>query len=288
MGNESIQILSFIRVGGLLPAALVILGTWVAARVLASFFDRLGKRFTDRRLLLQQITTILRFLIYFAGIVTSVLLAFHLSREMLLAVGGTMAVAVGIAFKDLAASVIAGLLIIVDRPFQVGDRITIGDMYGEVTKIGLRSVRIVTLDDSMVTVPNNKFLNDIVTSGNAGALDMQIVMDFHIGMDQDIDAAKAIVRDAITSSRYTYLGKPWTVLVNTVIQENYFAVRIRGKAYVLDVQYEKAYESDVTERVLQAFRERYIAPPAILHRSFSALPSTAPTLEPSPQVSKVA
>jgi hypothetical protein len=52
-----------------------------------------------------------------------------------------------------------------------------------------------------------------------------------------------------------------------VIQENYFAIRIRGKAYVLDVQYEKAYETDVTERVLLGFRERGIAPPAILHRS---------------------
>jgi len=175
MNNETIQILSFVRLSGLLPAALVILGAWVISQASSSFFGRLGQRFTQHRLLLQQITTVLRFLIYFAGTVAASLLVFRFSREMLIAVGGTVAVALGIAFKDLAASVIAGLMIIVDRPFQVGDRITIGGIYGEVTKIGLRSVRLVTLDDSMVTIPNNKLLTDMVTSGNAGALDMQIV-----------------------------------------------------------------------------------------------------------------
>lgn len=278
--EETVRILSFIRVGGLLPGAIVLIVTWVVAHFVSSSTERLGRRFTERRLILQQVGTITRFLVYFSGIGIASMLAFRLSQEMLIAVGGTIAVAVGIAFKDLAASVIAGLLIIMDRPFQVGDRVTISGVYGEVTKIGLRSVRLVTLDDSMVTIPNNKLLTDIVTSGNAGALDMQIVLDFHIGLDQDIEAAKEIVRDSITSSRYTYLGKPWTVLVNTVIQENYFAVRVRGKAYVLDVQYEKAYESDVTERVLHGFREQAISPPAILHRNIDAVfPTTRAPLE---------
>ncbi len=265
--EESTQILSFVRAGGIVPAMLLLFVTWLLARLAAGFFDRLGKRFTERRLLLQQIATILRFIVYFLGIVGAAFLSFRFSRAMLLALGGTFAVAFGIAFKDLAASMIAGLMIIFDRPFQVGDRVTIGGVYGEVTNIGLRSVRLVTLDDSVVTIPNNKLLTDMVTSANAGELDMQVVLDFYICLDEDVYEAKKVVRDAITSSRYTYLGKPWTVLVNAVIQENYFAVRIRGKAYVLDVQYEKAYETDVTERVLRGFRERGIAPPAILHRS---------------------
>ena len=52
-----------------------------------------------------------------------------------------------------------------------------------------------------------------------------------------------------------------------MIQDNYFAVRLRAKAYVLDVRFEKAFETDVTERVMEAFREAGVQPPAILHRS---------------------
>jgi len=127
-------------------------------------------------------------------------------------------------------------------------------------------VRIVTLDDSVVTIPNNKFLTDPVTSGNSGALDMMIEMHFHVGVDQDLDVATKIVRDALTSSRYAYIEKPWAIVVTEIIHEGYYALQLTAKAYVLDVQYEKAFQTDVTTRVHRAFRERDIYRPAVLHR----------------------
>jgi small-conductance mechanosensitive channel len=180
---------------------------------------------------------------------------------------GTAAVAIGLALKDLTASVLAGIVIIIDRPFQVGDRVSFGGAYGEITAIGLRSVRLTTLDDNVVTIPNNKFLTEQVSSGNWGALDMMIQMDFYIGLDQDVSLAKRLVEESLISNRYAFLKKPWVVLVNEVLQDHMMAVRLRAKAYVLDVQYEKAFETDVTERVLMAFREHAVLPPAILHRS---------------------
>jgi small-conductance mechanosensitive channel len=276
MMNEGINFLNFVRVGGILPAILILAGAWIAAWTVGRFLARLGARFTDRRLLIQQVSTIMQLLLYLTGVLIASMLAFRFSREMLLAIGGTFAVAVGFAFKDIAASVISGIFIIIDRPFQVGDRVTFGGYYGEVKKIGLRAVRLVTLDDNLVSIPNNKFLTDAVASANAGELDMLVQLDFYIGCEQDIDTAKEVVRDAITSSRYTYLGKPWSLLVNQVIYENHFAVRLRGKVYVLDVTYEKALETDVTERVMRGFRERGIAAPAILHRSLPGRVDSAP------------
>jgi small-conductance mechanosensitive channel len=269
--EDSTQIINFIRVGGLLPAALVLVVTWLVVRVIAGTLDRVGDRFADRRLVLQQVATVLRFGAYFLGISAAVMFAFRLSEQALLALGGTIAVAVGIALKDLAASIVAGLMILFDRPFQVGDRVSFDGNYGEITQIGLRSVKLKTLEDNLVTIPNNKFLTDVVSSGNAGALDMLVQMDFYIGVDQDLDAARDIVRDAITSSRYTYLGKPWNVLLSSVIQDRYVALQLRAKVYVLDVQYEKALVSDVTERVMMGFGEAGIQPPAILHRTVGEL-----------------
>jgi len=272
--EDSVQIMNFVRVGGIFPALVVVAVTWAVARVLAGSLDRLGQRFTERRLLIQQVATVLSFLLYFLGISAAVMLVFRMSNQLLLAVGGTAAVAIGFALKDLAASLVAGLTILFDRPFQVGDRVTFGDHYGEITRIGLRSVRLVTLDDNVVTIPNNKFLTDVVASGNAGALEMLVQLDFLVGVDQDVDRAKAIVRDALTSCRFAYLGRPWTVLVSSVLQESHMAVRLRAKVYVLDVQYEKALETDVTERVLRGFRETSIHPPAILHRSLPSFVDT--------------
>ncbi len=278
--NDSLNIVQFVRVGGI-PWALVLLAvTFFAAHLITRFAERLGDRFSERRLILQQVSTIARFVTSMLGMTGAALLTFRLSEQMLLALGGSLAVAVGIAMKDLAASILAGLMILFDRPFQVGDRVSFGGFYGEISRIGLRSVRLVTLDDNLVTIPNNKFLTDIVSSGNAGALDMLVQMDFFMGADQDIAVARKVVRDALTASRYAYVQKPWAVLVSQVVHQGYFAVRLRAKVYVLDVKYEKALESDVTERVLDGFRQHGIAPPAVLHRGVEAgaPPMVGPTL----------
>ena len=126
----------------------------------------------------------------------------------------------------------------------------------------------------MVTIPNNMFLSEITSCGNSGVLDMQVVVDFHIGVDQDVHLARELVREATVTSRYVHLPKPIDVLVSQVIIDNYFALRLRLKAYILDTQYEKGFETDVTLRVLEAFGENGIRPPSILHRNLGDTEAT--------------
>jgi small-conductance mechanosensitive channel len=274
--NDPTQIFSFVRPGGVITGTFVLLGAWLAGRLIVNMAASLGNRFTDRRLQINQSATFVRFIAYIFAFLLALLLTFNLTSELLLAIGGTIAVTIGFALKDLASSITAGLTIVVDRPFQVGDRVTFGEYHGEITQIGLRSVRLQTLNDDQVTIPNNKFLTDAVACGNAGELNMMVTMDFFIGIDQDVARAKEIVADAITSSRFAYLRKSWKVLVNQVVHENYFALRLRAKVYVMDIKYEKALESEVTERVTEAFRDAGILPPAILHRSVE--PTAGPEL----------
>ena len=154
-----------------------------------------------------------------------------------------------------------------DRPFQVGDRVLYAGEYGDIQAIGLRSVRMVTLDDNVVTIPNNKVLTDVTSCANYGALDMQVAIDFYVGTDQDLDLAQRLISEAIASSRFAYLKKPVVVLVKQILKEEFVAVHLRGKAYVLDTKYEKAFETDVSKSVLAAFRTHSIEPPAVLHRT---------------------
>jgi len=261
------RITDLVQLGNLPYAVLIVIVTVVVARFVTRTGERFGERFTDRRLLINQIGSFVRFFIYFLGALGMLLALLSRDTAAWVAVGGAVAVSVGFALKDLVSSLVAGLVILVDRPFQVGDRVTFGDWYGEISHIGLRSVRLVTLDDTQVTIPNNTFLTEAVASGNAGAVEMMIQMDFHIGLDQDVARAKGIVREALTSSRFVNLSRPWAVVVSEVFGGSCPALRLRAKAYVLDVRFEKALETDVTERVAEAFRDQGIGRPAILHRS---------------------
>ncbi len=261
------QITRLIRWSGVLTSILVVVAAFVALRFLRDFVERLSRQFANRRFLFQKIATFIQFSIYIITGVAVLALSFRLDDSALAVIGGTVAVSLGFAIKDLVASFIAGIMIMLDRPFQVGDRVNFGGQYGDITAIGLRSVRLQTLDDNTVTIPNNKFLNEITSNGNYGALDMQVVMDFHIGVDQDVLRAREVVSEAAVSSRYIYLPKPVVVLVDQCVGENLVSVRLRLKAYVLDTKYEKVFVTDVNLRVMQAFGRHGIRPPAILHRS---------------------
>lgn len=264
-------ITNMVRWSGVVASVLVIFGAWLLLRFVDKLVVNLGNIFAERRLLLQKLNAFFHFLVYLLTILAAILLSLEISREVLAILGGTAAVAMGFALKDLVASVVAGVMIMLDRPFQVGDRVSFGMKYGDITAIGLRSVKLQTLDDSTVTIPNNMFLNQVTSCNNYGELDMQVVVDFHIGIDQDVKKAQDLIHEAAVTSRYVYLPKPVVVRASQVIVNPYIAMRLRLKVYVLDTRFEKALVTDVTLRVHEAFENEDIQPPAILHRTTTGM-----------------
>ena len=234
-----------------------------AGRLLYRTTAWLSARFPARRIFFHQVETTITFFIYVSGGVFLVYALLNPSRELLLALGGGAAVAIGFSLKDLVASLFAGLILLFDRPFQVGDRVTFGGTYGEIKSIGLRAVRLQTLDDNLVTIPNSRFIVEQVASGNAGALDMMVVVSFHIALDADLERARDLLYEVVVTSQFVYLKKPVKITAAEVAVGDMLALKLTAKAYVLDVSYEKAFETDVVLRVTRAFREHAVARPTL-------------------------
>ena len=106
--------------------------------------------------------------------------------------GGAIALAVGFAAQDLLGNFVAGVFILKDKPFEVGDWIQWGDMSGRVEEIDLRVSRVRTFDNELVTVPNGDLANSAVTNPVAyDTLRQKFV--FGIGYDDDIEEATDII-----------------------------------------------------------------------------------------------
>jgi len=264
------RLAGFVRWSGAMVSLLVIIGAAILLRSVSAVSARLASTFASRRLAIQKLESFVRFFIYVAAAALVISLSFRVNQTVLTVIGGTLAVAVGFAMRDLVAAVIAGVTIMFDRPFQVGDRVEYAGQYGDIVRIGLRSVRMQTLDDNVVTIPNNKILTDVTSSGNWGELEMQVRMEFYVGLDQDVDLAARLVKEALLTSRFIYLDRPVVVLMKQVIRDAYVAMQLTGRAYVLDTKYEKAFETDVNRRVNRAFRQYGVEPPAMLIRGADA------------------
>ncbi|WP_320819690.1 mechanosensitive ion channel family protein [Thalassolituus sp.] len=257
-------ILSVADVFNIYAILLLILGgffIWALTVALNNGSKRLMEKIPARRFLILQISTLTTFALYIFGTIGLVVGVLQPPQELLFAAAGSIAVALGFALKDVVASLVAGILLLFDRPFRVGDRVSFGDTYGEIVSIGLRTVRLVTLDDNLVTIPNSRFITDVVSSGNAGELDMMVVTDFNLALDADLATAQTLIEEVVVTSRYAYLKKPVSFTLEEIEVAHTLAIRLRTKAYVLDVRYEKAFQSDIVLRGTALLQKHGIARP---------------------------
>ncbi len=216
--------------------------------------DALAERQPTRRLFYKRLVPITRIVLWIFAAYLIVRVIFQIDAGSLVAAAAAVGVAIGFAAQDLIKNLFGGIILVFDQPFQVGDKIKVGDTYGEVVSIGLRSTRIVTPDDNLVSVPNSQVVDQQVANANAGELNCQVVTDLYLPGWADEESAKRIAFQAAASSKYVYLNKPIVVLVSDQFKET-FLTRVRVKAYVLDPRLEFIFQSDITERARAGFRE---------------------------------
>ena len=257
----SLLIFDFLKIDKVFMFLFLICLIFIFVKIVSVWSEKIQQKFQGKRLVILQVTTVFSFLTYLLGFVASFYYVFRPSKELLVAIGGSAAVAIGFALKDLVESIIAGFTLLFDRPFQVGDRVSFGDVYGEIKKIGLRSVRLVTLDDNLVTIPNSKFLSDVVSSGNSGALEMMVVIPFYFSPKQDLETVRDLLHEVVITSRFVYLEKPISIVFEEVAISEKFVIKANVKAYVLDVKYEKALLSDITIRGSKVINDKGLIRP---------------------------
>ena len=108
------------------------------------------------------------------------------------AILGSAGVAIGLALQGSLSNIAAGILILVNKPFKVGDYIAAGDIEGTVSEIGFFATKIITADNKQVSYPNAALSNTSVTDYTAlGTRRIDLV--FSTSYDSDIDTVKNIL-----------------------------------------------------------------------------------------------
>jgi len=163
----------------------------------------------------------------------------------------SVGVAVGFASQDLLKNVFGGLVVMFDRPFQIGDKIESGKYYGEVIEIGIRSTKVVSPDDSVITIPNSEFMMQYVANSNSGENNCQVVAEIYLPLDIDTVKVRQIATEAALVSKYIFLNKPITVLFFNEFIDRNSVLKMRLKAYVSTLDKEFAFKSELTELVIK-------------------------------------
>lgn len=242
----------YFTVSRLLIVLFLITFAWLLIRYISKLLALVATRSSRARFMVRWAEPVIRISLWFLAI----FLSFDVlapSRETFFAAIGSIAIAIGLGAQDLIKNLVGGLVVLADRPYQLGDRVKIGDAYGEIDHIGLRSTKLTTPDDTRVTIPNAEVLSAKIYNANSGVADCQVITDLYLPCTADADAAVKIGYDAAYTSPYAYLAKPVVVLASHGFNETAY-IRIRVKAYVFDHRFEPILQHDITCRAQEVLR----------------------------------
>jgi small-conductance mechanosensitive channel len=180
---------------------LVIL-TFVAAKIVKSLFgkylerlDKIAEQKGIKQLdltnhTIQLLKTIFGYVIYIcAGVVALYLLGLKDILFAFITSAGIAGLAIGFASKDIVANVMSGILVIFDRPFEIGDTIAVGKISGTVKEITIRSTKVMMSDGRIVSVPNAKLATDYIINYSRNT---RRRVELTIDVDLDSDLKKAM------------------------------------------------------------------------------------------------
>lgn len=176
----------------LIPALLVAVAFWVVLRVSQSVIR--GALHRSRRIDagVQQLILRAARLSVLSFAVIMVLDQVGINVTALIAGLGIAGLALGFAAQDTVQNLIAGVTILLDRPFHVGDNIELHDTFGTVEEITLRTTRVRTLDNQMAILPNSNVISDkLINHSMLRAL--RVVVPFGIAYKEDPEEARRAV-----------------------------------------------------------------------------------------------
>ncbi|MGH7570398.1 MAG: mechanosensitive ion channel family protein [Gemmatimonadota bacterium] len=253
-GEFQVELLKF--AGKLVVALLVVLVFvgiyWLMARALKPVLDR-GRLGEDAS---QLLIVVLRYVVLGFGILLA-LGQLGLNITGLLAGLGVAGLALGFAAKDTLANFIAGMTILWDRPFRVGDRVEIDGEFGQVKRITLRSTRIHTNQNIVIIIPNQSVVNNKIINHTMQAA-TRIDVPFGIAYEADIDAARAAIL-GLTAGDERLRTRPAPDVVVTEMAES--AVNFRLRFWLKNPHEEVPIEYEYTERIKKALDEAGIEIP---------------------------
>ncbi len=195
--------INFITIGIVKTLAVIIWGRAVL-RISAVLLEALSRQ-VDRVSWIQPKTLpmfeIVMKVVVVVGAFYFAFIAWDINVTSLVASAGIVGIALGFAAKDTLANLFAGVFILADTPYKIGDFIILEDVIrGQVTDIGIRSTRLLTRDDVEVTVPNAVIANSMVINETGGPdqktrLRVKISVAYGSDVDKVSELMKSCVKD---------------------------------------------------------------------------------------------
>ncbi len=173
--------------------------------------------------------------------------------ESLVAVGAAVGIGVGIGLQTIAKNFASGVILLLEQPIKVGDRIAVGDLLGDVIQIGGRSTWVRTNENVVIIVPNAEFIENRVVNWTASDRSVRINVPLGVSYGSDPERVKEIVLE-VARRHPDVNNRPSPDVIFTGFGDSSLNFELRIWT-TKQVQTPKIIASDLYFAIFKAFRE---------------------------------
>jgi small-conductance mechanosensitive channel len=210
----------------------------------------------DRRRI-RQIGLFSRYLIFLIGFIIILYVA-GITPDLLLTGLGIAGIATGLAAQDLLSNLLSGIFLLFEKTINVSDVVRIGDVYGIVRLIKLRTTEIRTFDNNIVSIPNSMLSKSNVINMTSGSRYSMTAISVKLAYEADYDAVMEYMRDIVGRSEGVIIGALYGIKFEINNMEEryhglkltiYFFVEASNEPWIRTAIHKKIIEKLVEENV---------------------------------------
>ncbi|AUB55918.1 MULTISPECIES: mechanosensitive ion channel family protein [Methanobacterium] len=185
----------------LIKIAVILLSSFIIIKWAIYIIKKTGNRFNFEPTLIQVLIEIIKYSII-AVAITVVLKEVGWDISAIVLSLGIVGIAVGFAARDTLSNFIAGLFILADKSFRVGDIIELSGQSGKVIKLGLRVTTIKTEDNKIITIPNSTFSKNIYINSTAQET-RRVGLDINIPYEMELEVVVNSLVETASNCKWT-------------------------------------------------------------------------------------
>ncbi|MFC5410144.1 mechanosensitive ion channel domain-containing protein [Larkinella bovis] len=165
---------------------------------------------------------------------------------------GALGVGIGLGLQNIVNNLVSGIILIFDKPFQIGDFIEIASKKGRVKTIGIRSSRLLTTEGSEVIIPNGDLLSGQVINWTINHKAKRIELTIRADAEHELSELKKLIREEITKHPTTVKRQQPEIFLSTITND---AIELKVRVWINSVSKEDQFRSEVLLSLYRRFKE---------------------------------
>lgn len=201
---------------------------------------------------------IILFLIYFFAFFSILKAQMGIDLTPIVTTSAVVSMVIGLALQDTLTNFIAGLMIHVEKPFQISDWVFINNVEGKVVEINWRTTKVLTFDNDFLVIPNNSIIKNEMINYNYPTPNHILDLNIGVAYDHAPNKVKRVIKDVIKNTN-NILKFPESFIRLTSYDD--FSINYELRVWINDYGRKKVIENEILTKIWYAFRREGIKIP---------------------------